>query len=132
MKSRVALILTILCAITAHASTYLDPGVVKYGMTALGSIAAIIGGILLFGLRKSYSEEIDPERWKFNEGVYELYIPRSKHKKENPIAEWQSSKYSSASAIMLSISTKVDQKHGISFLTKDDPKMFDVFKVIIK
>ena len=132
MKSTSALILTIVCAITAHASTYLDAGPPKYLLTASGAISAIIGGIILYGLRQTFTKEYLPSDWESNNGSYFISITKKEHKKDNPIIACESSDSKSGSWNMVGVSEEVKENCEVIISINVDPIELGKFRVRIK
>lgn len=132
MKSTWILLLTIVSAITAHISTYLDLGIAKYIITAIGAVSAIIGSIFLFHLRKSYSKEFLPKDWISEDESFALNISIKDHRKENPMIACESSDSKSGSWNMVGISKEVDFDGNVIISSNTNPTEFGKFRVRIK
>lgn len=132
MKSISVLILTIICAITAHVSTYLDAGLPKQIVTAAGAISAIIGGAILYDLRRAFTKEYLPSDWKAINDSFYISISKKEHKKDNPIIACESSNSESGSWNMVGVSKEVKENKEVVISINVNPVELGKFRVRIK
>ena len=87
-KSTSALILTSCSALIAHISVYIPYPTMKYVISGVGAVLAIIGGVLLFSLRKPFHKEFKRSDWDEVGGdrgkEYQIRLDYSEHKKKSP------------------------------------------------
>ncbi|MFT6921795.1 MAG: hypothetical protein ACJA1C_000792 [Crocinitomicaceae bacterium] len=88
-KSTLALILTTFSALIVYVSVYIPNLTVKYIISAVGAILAIIGAFYLFSLRKPFVKVFHRKDWYIHNfendnAEYHLRIPFKEFRKNNP------------------------------------------------
>jgi len=85
-RTNVALLLAIVAALLAHASSYSTINWISHSINAVGAFLAVTAAIILWLIRKPYSMEFDTDDWKHlvEEKSYYLQIPYKDHKRPSP------------------------------------------------